>query len=160
MCKESRLHRARQQLPARLATGTPTAHTPRLPSTSRELDLRIRSRPARFKCPVKGRRIPPVDATRSCFSFSERYSSEGPRSVVLADWEVMDDGTMIPKDVELEFTQALHLAGENYREIVEIAATAPDRDEAIRRRPARQPQDRHYPRRDHRLDPRTPPLAA
>ncbi len=33
---------------------------------------------------------------------------------------------MILKDVELEFTQASHLAGENYREIVEIAATAPD----------------------------------
>ena len=37
---------------------------------------------------------------------------------------------MTQKDVELEFTRALHRAGENYGE---IAATAPDRDEAIRR---------------------------
>jgi len=74
--------------------------------------------------------IPLVDATRSCFSFTGRYSPEGSRSVVLADLEVVDDGTMIPKDVELEFTPALHVAGESYRE---IAVTAPDRDEAIRR---------------------------
>lgn len=40
---------------------------------------------------------------------------------------------MTNKDVELQFTRALHIAGENYGEIVEIAGTASDRDEAIRR---------------------------
>ncbi len=44
----------------------------------------------------------------------------------------MDDGAVTQKNVELEFMGALHRAGENWGEIVEIAATAPDRDEAIR----------------------------
>lgn len=57
----------------------------------------------------------------------------GCAGVVATDLGVADDGVVSLEEIELEFSRALDLAGPNYRQVVELAATAPDRDEAIRR---------------------------
>lgn len=54
------------------------------------------------------------------------------RVVLVTDLGVADDGVVSIEEIELEFSRALDLVGQNYREVVELAANAPGRDEAIR----------------------------
>lgn len=77
--------------------------------------------------------IPLVDATRSYSSSTQVTPVAGCAGVVATDLGVADDGLVSLEEIELEFSRALDLAGQNYRDVVELAATAPDRDEASRR---------------------------
>lgn len=67
-----------------------------------------------------------VDSFRSSLNKRSRRADPSPT-------RGRDNAVMTNKDVELQCTRALHIAGENYGEIDEIAGTASDRDEAIRR---------------------------